>query len=142
MYLLDTDHASFLQRPQTHEGQRVRFRLSATGQEDRVISVITFEEQMRGWMTAIAKAKTLPEQIAAYHWIEKALPFYLDFKLQGFDENAALQFQWLQKQRVRIGTMDLKIAAIALSLNATLLSRNLRDFSKVPGLQVEDWSGG
>lgn len=36
--------------------------------------------------------------------------------------------------------MGLKIAAIALANNATLLSKNLRDFSKVPGLKVEDWS--
>lgn len=47
---------------------------------------------------------------------------------------------WLT--RPRIGTMDLKIAAIALANDATLLSRNLRDFGKVPGLRVEDWTNG
>ncbi len=36
--------------------------------------------------------------------------------------------------------MDLKIAAIAMSLGATLLSRNLADFKKVPELKVEDWT--
>jgi tRNA(fMet)-specific endonuclease VapC len=36
--------------------------------------------------------------------------------------------------------MDLKIAAIALFNNATLLSRNLKDFRKVPDLNVEDWA--
>ena len=41
--------------------------------------------------------------------------------------------------RIRIGTMDLKIAAIALANDAILLSRNLTDFSKVPALRVEDW---
>ena len=51
-----------------------------------------------------------------------------------------MQFEQLQKQHIRIGTMDLKIAAIAIANNATLLSRNLKDFSKVPGLKVEDWA--
>jgi tRNA(fMet)-specific endonuclease VapC len=53
-----------------------------------------------------------------------------------FDEPAAVAFQSLVRARVRIGTMDLKIAAVARSLNATLLSRNLKDFRKVPGLRV------
>jgi tRNA(fMet)-specific endonuclease VapC len=40
---------------------------------------------------------------------------------------------------VRIGGMDLKIASIALSHGALLLTRNLRHFEKVPGLRTEDW---
>jgi tRNA(fMet)-specific endonuclease VapC len=36
--------------------------------------------------------------------------------------------------------MDLRVAAVALTLKATVLTRNLRDFEKVPGLIVEDWS--
>ena len=46
----------------------------------------------------------------------------------------------LRRRRLRIGTMDLKIAAIVLSHQATLLSRNLVDFSQVPGLSIEDWT--
>jgi tRNA(fMet)-specific endonuclease VapC len=38
-----------------------------------------------------------------------------------------------------IGSMDLKIASIALAHSATLLSANLRDFRQVPNLSVEDW---
>jgi tRNA(fMet)-specific endonuclease VapC len=46
----------------------------------------------------------------------------------------------LKLQKVRIGTMDLKIASIALSRNAVLVSRNLKDFEEVPNLVVKDWS--
>ena len=42
--------------------------------------------------------------------------------------------------KLRIGTMDRKIAAIALTHDATLISRNLADFRRVPGLKVEDWT--
>jgi tRNA(fMet)-specific endonuclease VapC len=45
----------------------------------------------------------------------------------------------LRRLRIRIGTQDLKIAAIALSRDALLLSANLRDFQRVPGLRVENW---
>jgi tRNA(fMet)-specific endonuclease VapC len=50
------------------------------------------------------------------------------------------EYQRLVKQRIRIGTMDLKIVAIVLSQDAKLISRNLVDFAKVPGLTVEDWA--
>ncbi|NUQ61540.1 MAG: hypothetical protein HUU20_03565 [Pirellulales bacterium] len=40
---------------------------------------------------------------------------------------------------LQIGTLDLKIASIALEHGATLLSANTRDFDQVPGLRVENW---
>ncbi len=43
-------------------------------------------------------------------------------------------------ERVRIGTMDLRIASIALARGFTVLTRNLVDFERVPGLAVEDWT--
>jgi predicted nucleic acid-binding protein len=52
----------------------------------------------------------------------------------------AAVFQRLRRARVRVGTMDLKIATIVVSRDATLLSRTLADFRQVPGLQVEDWT--
>lgn len=57
-----------------------------------------------------------------------------------FDDQAAAQFDLLRRHRVRIGTMDLRIAAIALVHGFTVLSRNTVDFQKVPGLLIEDWT--
>jgi len=57
-----------------------------------------------------------------------------------FDEAAAAEFQRLKQSRLRIRTTDLKMAAIALTHDATLLSRNLSDFRHVPALKVEDWT--
>ena len=57
-----------------------------------------------------------------------------------FDEQAQTVFQRLRAQRLRIGTLDLRIAAIALSREATLVTRNRQDFAGIPTLNIEDWS--
>ena len=49
-----------------------------------------------------------------------------------------MTYDGLLAQNLRVGTMDLRLAAIALSQNLTVLTRNLRDFGRVPGLKVED----
>jgi tRNA(fMet)-specific endonuclease VapC len=46
----------------------------------------------------------------------------------------------LRQQQIRIGTQDLRIAAISLANQTTLVTRNQQDFSKVPGLLLEDWT--
>ena len=79
-------------------------------------------------------------QIEAYRRLLRHLDNYRHIPVLPFDEQAAAEYERLRRSRIRIGTMDLKIAAIALSLDATLLSRNLVDFAKVPGLKVEDWT--
>jgi tRNA(fMet)-specific endonuclease VapC len=57
-----------------------------------------------------------------------------------FDETAQAQYESVRSRVRRVGTLDLRISSIVLSLDATLLSRNLRDFRQVPGLRVEDWT--
>ena len=57
-----------------------------------------------------------------------------------FDDAAARTCEELRTQGVRVGTMDLRIASIALSRDLTVLTRNLVDFQLIPGLRVEDWT--
>jgi tRNA(fMet)-specific endonuclease VapC len=57
-----------------------------------------------------------------------------------FDTATASHFDRLQSQGVRLATMDLRIASIALSRGLILLTRNVADFSRVPGLVTEDWT--
>jgi tRNA(fMet)-specific endonuclease VapC len=65
--------------------------------------------------------------------------FFQAWDILRFDENSAARVAGLRQQHVRIGSMDLKIAAIALEQDAVLLSANLRDFERVPRLRVENW---
>lgn len=138
MYLLDTDHITALDRG-GEEGERLHTHLAHVPPEEAAASVVSYEEQMRGWLAYSAQLRAMDRQVAGCHRLERMLEFYCTTPLLSFDARAAEQFQRLWVARIRIGTMDLKIAAIALANDAVLLSRNLTDFSKVPALRVEDW---
>ena len=140
MVVLDTDHLSLLEWGSGAEGQRLLARLRTLAPEEVVTTIITFEEQMRGWMAYLARARTLTQQVEAYRRLKRHLDNYRTIPVLEFDAQAAAEFQRLRRLRIRIGTMDLKIAAIVLAHDATLLSRNLADFRRVPGLRVEDWT--
>ncbi len=140
MYILDTDHLSLLGRASSMEAQRLRFRLAGLKSEERVTTIITFEEQMRGWMSHLAQARSLARQVEAYRRLKEFLDRYLKITVLEFDEAAAAEFERLKQSRLRIGAMDLKIASIALARGATVLTRNLKDFNRVPDLRVEDWT--
>jgi tRNA(fMet)-specific endonuclease VapC len=93
---------------------------------------------MRGWLAKINKLRPGDDQVIAYDSPAEFLAFYRAWQILRFDRLASEQFQGLRDQKMRIGTMDLMIAAIVLPHGATLLSANLRDFRQVPGLSVED----
>jgi tRNA(fMet)-specific endonuclease VapC len=139
MFVLDTDHMSLLEWG--GEGSAVlRERLADVDSDDVATTIISYEEQMRGWMAYLARARSTEQQLAAYQRLRRHLENYRQITILDFDRPAAAEVQRLHRARIRIGTMDLKIAAIVLSRDATLLSRNLVDFARVPGLKVEDWS--
>jgi tRNA(fMet)-specific endonuclease VapC len=139
MYLLDTDHLTLLERSGS-EGQRILARLATTSWGEVAATIISYEEQTRGWLAVVARARTLDAQIEAYQRLQKHLEIYCSIPVVEFDEKAAIAFRRLPQSHVRIGTMDMKIAAIALANQASVLTRNLSDFGKVPGLRVEDWT--
>lgn len=140
MYILDTDLFSLTDRSSSHASQRLRFRLSRLSKDELATTIITFEEQMRGWLSWLSQARTSEQQVERYRQLKRMVNSYHKVNILDFDSLAASEYERLQKLRIRIGTMDLKIAAIAMANGAILLSRNLKDFSKVPGLKVEDWS--
>ena len=139
MIILDTDTLTIIQRAAGFEFERLVARLDESDDEI-VVSIISFEEQMRGWLAFIARARSLDQQIIAYNKLHEIQDDFSTRPIVDFDQAAANMFENLRKAKIHIGTMDLKIAAIALAHGALLLSRNLTDFRKVPGLQAEDWT--
>lgn len=140
MIILDTDCLSLLNRERLLESSKLRQKLEQFSPDELFTTIITFEEQVRGWMAFIAKAKTIEQQVYAYERLHRSLEAYRNTMVLDFDENAAKVFQDLKSQKIRIGVMDLKIASIAISRKAILVSRNLKDFEAVPNLVVNDWT--
>ncbi len=140
MFVLDTDHISLMEWNTGSARQRLLRRLSAVPPDEVFTTIVTYEEQTRGWMAYTARARTTAQQVEAYRKLERHLDLYRGIQVLGFDERAGTEFDHLRALRLRIGAMDLKIASIALAHNAPVLTRNLKDFSRVPDLRVEDWT--
>ncbi len=139
IYLIDTDHATFVQGG-TAEGEAVRRRLRDIAPDDYGTTIVTYEEQCRGWLDNINRAQTPATRIMAYTELKDHLLFFSRIAVWDYDAAADAVFVTLTQAKVRVGTKDLRIASIALANNATLLTRNTKDFVRVPNLRFEDWS--
>ncbi|WP_395092387.1 type II toxin-antitoxin system VapC family toxin [Armatimonas sp.] len=138
MYLLDTDHMSILERGGT-AALTLTLKLSALSDSEVATTIVSYEEQCKGWLAKTAREKDEP-LLRAYVQLGQHLEIYAGMTVFPYDADAHRFFQELQSQKIRIGTQDLKIAAITLANDATLLTRNTRDFSRVPNLKFEDWT--
>jgi len=138
MLVLDTDHLSEYQKGTSKEAHRLKARL-ATAAEPYATTIISVEEIMRGWMAAIRRIHEPHGQIKPYMQLQRLFRFFATWNVVGWNAAAADRFETLKRAGTRVGTMDLKIASIASANDATLLSRNTRDFGNIPGLKTEDW---
>ncbi len=140
IWVLDTDHLSLLQR----EHPNVLQRINQVNSGNLAITVVTLEEQMKGWLNVINKYNDkFPQSenlIMAYKGLRDGIEYLNKLRLLDFDQSAYNCYRELVNQRIRIGTRDLRIAAITLSIKGILVTRNNKDFSKIPNLQLEDWT--
>ncbi len=139
-YLLDTDHISFLQRRSGLEFTCLIARMGQYTYADFALSIVSFHEQVLGAHNFINRARTDTDTVRGYVLLLEVLQGFTTAPVLSFDDGAVAVFADLRRQGVRISTMDLRIAAIAISRNLVLLTRNVSDFSKVPGLIIEDWT--
>ncbi|MDB5356714.1 MAG: PilT protein domain protein [Phycisphaerales bacterium] len=139
MLVLDSDILSIIQRASGAEYDRLAAKLDAAD-DDVYVTVISLEEQMRGWLAYIAREQSFEKQTLAYLKLRELVVDFAARAMLDFDATSANEVTRLKKLKVRIGTMDLKIVAIVLAHNAKLITRNLIDFRKVPGLVAEDWA--
>ena len=82
----------------------------------------------------------MDELVLAYTRLWDTLDDFKNLNILKFDQNASTIYTEFFRQRIRIGTQDLRIAAIVLANNAILVTGNKQDFEKVPNLKQEDWT--
>jgi tRNA(fMet)-specific endonuclease VapC len=138
MILLDTDHLSVFTDERHTQHRLLNDRLEAAS-EQVGCTIVSVEEVLRGWLAIIHRLREVHRQIPGYIRLGHLFNVLSDWEIVQFDQRAADQFVDLRRQRIRIGTMDLKIASIALVNDALLISANTRDFSHVPELRFENW---
>jgi len=136
LYILDTEHLSLYERGNV----QVRTRLAQTPYQQIALTAVTVEEQMRGRLAQIRAAKTELAHIQAYQWLCDTLDIIKDFAIINYDLPASVHYESIRQQKLRVGTQDLRIAAIALAAGATVVTRNQSDFGQVAGLSLDDWS--
>jgi tRNA(fMet)-specific endonuclease VapC len=136
LWILDTDCLSLFQNGQAQLVARVD-RLPF---EQISTTVITAEEQIRGRLNFVRRAENQRKLSNAYAFLRETILFFHKIQVLKFTPEAEAIYWQLQAQKIRPGSRDLKIAAIALSLNATVVTRNRKDFQQVPNLNFEDWS--
>jgi tRNA(fMet)-specific endonuclease VapC len=136
LYILDTDIFSLYLQGNLNVFDAV-IRHAAT---DLAVSIITVGELWSGWWTPIHRAKTEDQTAEAYRRLTETLNELRNWNVITFHKPALQTYTVLKQRKLNVGGNDLRIAAIALELSATVVTRNVTDFGRVANLTIEDWS--
>ena len=138
LWIFDTDHVSLSQRFHPN----IIYRSGLIPPVSLYTTVITVEEQMQGWLKAIRQASPKPQSAKltwAYDGLKDAVGYFNVSNVLSFSSEAQARFIHLRKT-TQVGSQDLKIASIVLEHRGILVTRNRRDFERVPDLRIEDWT--
>lgn len=134
-YVLDTDTISALRR-----GNRgVLTRVMTVPTSDVFVTIVSLHEQIAGRLSVLNRPLQPPELVEAYERLSQMLDFYAAANILPYNEAAARLDDGLRTTLRRMGTNDRHIAAIALAHRAILVTGNIKDYRRVPGLVCEDW---
>ena len=135
-YALDTDIATLLlsRHPQ------VSARVTAEPYQNVWAPIVTAHELIVGWLPQLTRQQPPDRYVWAYAGLQRVLEFLSDVNLLPFDDTAAREYARLRTTYRRLGANELRIAAIALSTGAILVTRNRQDFAQIVGVSIEDWS--
>ena len=133
LFMLDTDTCIFLMRG---ESEVLAAKVQLVPLQQQVMSAMTFAELTYGvHASSAAKRKknqavldSLALHLAVLDWPQDAAKHYAEIRAD------------LKKRGAQIGAADLMIAAHARAMGAIVVTNNVKDFGRVKGLQVENWT--
>jgi predicted nucleic acid-binding protein len=140
MFILDTDTLSLWWRKQEKVAAKILAAMDSSA--PLVITLITRIEVLNGRFASILKAATGADLITAVSKLAETQLWLSRISELSLDESAIKHFDRLRamKRLNRIGLPDLLIACIALAHDATLVTRNRKDFQSIPNLRIENWA--
>jgi tRNA(fMet)-specific endonuclease VapC len=136
-YILDTDHVSLILSNQ-HQvtAKAVQYEVAVT--------IVTVQELFNGWVGKINDPSRVNDLPKLYAKLSTTVKYLQTVEILDFTPEADLclkqllkSYPPLRKNRLQ---KDMRIAAIALSLSATVVTRNQRDFEQVIGLTIANWT--
>ncbi len=136
VYVLDTTALTHLYRKHARLTTRVR---AATARDTVAATTVSVEELIGGWFARLRRARTPADEAAAAAALADTTMMLSIFHIYHTTEPALARFDALVRLKLNVGKSDLKIAAVALEIGATVVTDNLRDFGRVPHLAVENW---
>jgi tRNA(fMet)-specific endonuclease VapC len=136
LYILDTDILTLFRAGHPEVTRRVR----AAPPGEIATTIITAEEQLTGWYTLVRRVTRPVDIERAYARLADTIAFFAALTPLPLTQAAIARYAQLLAAKLNVGKNDLRIAAIALGAGAVVVTRNTRDFGRVPGLVIEDWT--
>ncbi len=138
LWILDTDHTSLFLA-----GNKSIIAQVAEHSDNIAITIITVQELFNGWNGKLNDPRQVNNLSNLYTKLWKTTEFFKIITILNFDRDAENCYNDLRRNNRDLAKKrlekDLRIASIALMQNATVITRNYKDFSQVPNLQIENW---
>lgn len=135
-YLIDSNTLTLYQR--RHPRVVAAFRVHAG--DLLAVTSVNVEEALGGYYSLLRKARTPQAEEHASTLLADTTMLLGELTVYPVTVAALARFDALVKLKLNIRHPDLKIASVALELDATVVTNNLRDFGRVPSLKVKDWT--
>jgi tRNA(fMet)-specific endonuclease VapC len=141
IFALDTDIFTLLM--QGHARVAARYaEIVAASEDELTIPAVVRMEVLGGRFETVKKAATGSDAFTVYERLERTEGALAPFRILPIMRSASDYFDRLlpNKKLKKIGRPDLLIACIVLAHDATLVTRNTKDFANVPNLKLENWA--